>query len=186
MEPRTSDARYGNWVIGLHWLTLLLLVGVYAAIELRELYPRGSDTRAALKDLHYTLGLLAFALVWIRLAVRLASRAPAIVPAPPAWHVHAASAMHVALYAFMIAMPLLGWLALSAAGKPPSFFGIALPALLHPDAVLEKDIEELHETLGVAGYWLVGLHAAASLIHHYLLRDNTLQRMLPGRLGRSS
>jgi len=31
----------------------------------------------------------------------------------------------------------------------------------------------------VAGYYLIGLHALAALLHHYLIRDNTLQRMLP-------
>jgi cytochrome b561 len=28
------------------------------------------------------------------------------------------------------------------------------------------------------GYWLIGLHAAAALFHHYVLRDDTLRRML--------
>jgi cytochrome b561 len=34
------------------------------------------------------------------------------------------------------------------------------------------------------GYFLLGLHAAAALFHHYVLKDNTLVRMLP-RKGRS-
>ena len=51
------------------------------------------------------------------------------------------------------------------------------------DEHLAHDIEELHETVGEVGYWLIGLHAAAALFHHYLLRDNTLVRMLPSRRG---
>jgi len=31
------------------------------------------------------------------------------------------------------------------------------------------------------GYWLIGLHAAAALFHHYVVRDDTLRRMLPLR-----
>jgi cytochrome b561 len=31
------------------------------------------------------------------------------------------------------------------------------------------------------GYFLIGLHALAALFHHYVSRDNTLTRMLPGR-----
>jgi cytochrome b561 len=38
--------------------------------------------------------------------------------------------------------------------------------------------------LGSAGYWLIGLHAAAGLFHHYWVRDNTLVRMLPKRYER--
>ncbi|MFJ2550217.1 cytochrome b, partial [Pseudomonas sp. NPDC087612] len=38
-----------------------------------------------------------------------------------------------------------------------------------------------HELAGVVGYWLIGLHAAAALFHHFISRDNTFVRMLPGR-----
>ena len=38
--------------------------------------------------------------------------------------------MHLALYALMIGLPLLGWLTLSAAGKPIPFFSLELPALI--------------------------------------------------------
>jgi len=36
----------------MHWLMFLLLVAVYACIELREFYPKGSDPRKAFKTLH--------------------------------------------------------------------------------------------------------------------------------------
>jgi cytochrome b561 len=42
-------------------------------------------------------------------------------------------------------------------------------------------LKEIHEWGGVAGYWLIGLHAAAGVAHHYFWRDNTLTRMLPGK-----
>jgi len=41
--------RYTALSIGLHWLMVLLFVGVYASIELREFYPKGSILRASLK-----------------------------------------------------------------------------------------------------------------------------------------
>ncbi|HET9482532.1 MAG TPA: cytochrome b [Xanthomonadales bacterium] len=176
----SNPARYGAWLIRLHWATLLLLVAVYACIELRELYPRGSAIRDGLKDWHYALGLFVFALVWVRLLVRLGARVPPVVPALPAWQAALAHAVHVALYAFMVVMPLLGWLALSAEGKPPGWFGFTLPALVGPNEALAEQVEEWHELIGTAGYWLVGLHAAAALLHHYVLRDDTLRRMLPG------
>ncbi|MDP1660251.1 MAG: cytochrome b/b6 domain-containing protein [Methylotenera sp.] len=42
-------------------------------------------------------------------------------------------------------------------------------------------IKEVHETGGTSGYFLIGFHAAAALFHHYVVRDTTLQRMLPKR-----
>jgi len=90
-----------------------------------------------------------------------------------------------AIYVFMIAMPLLGWLILSGESQPVPFFGVHLPALIGENRVLAKQFEEIHETVGNAGYFLIGLHAAAALIHHYIHRDNTLVRMLPSRSVKS-
>ena len=181
MTWKNSASRYGSASIGIHWLMLLLFIAVYACIELRELYPKGSDPREALKTWHNMLGLLVFALVWLRLAARFSGPAPEILPRPPAWQDISAKLLHLALYAVMIAMPLSGWLLLSASGKPIPFFGLQLPALIGENKELAKTIKAVHETMGTAGYYLIGLHVAAALYHHYMVRDNTLMRMLPGR-----
>lgn len=181
MDWRNTTERYGALSIGMHWLMLLVLVAVYACIELRELYPEHSAAREALETLHYSLGLTVLALVALRLAIRWSSPGPRPAAGTPAWQRRAAAAVHVALYALMIGMPLLGWLALSAGGEPIRFFGLALPPLLAPDEALAHDLEEVHEAFGTAGYFLVGLHALAALVHHYAMRDDTLVRMLPQR-----
>ncbi|WHZ18055.1 MAG: Cytochrome b561 [Rhodanobacteraceae bacterium] len=177
---RTPD-RYHPLSIGAHWLTLALLIAVYALIELRGIFPKGTAEYQAMKTWHFMLGLTVLVVVAVRLLLRLAFRAPPITPAPAAWMLWLAKAMYLALYAFLIAMPLLGWLTLSAQGKPIPFFGLQLPALIGPDKVLGENLEEIHETIGTIGYYLVGLHAAAALFHHYFLRDDTLLRMLPWR-----
>ena len=169
--------RYSSLTISLHWFMLALLAAVYACIELRVLWPKGSDPRELIKTWHFMLGLSVFALVWVRLAARFAGGTPPIEPAPPAWQNLLAKGVHIALYALMIGMPIGGWLILSASGKPIPFFGLELPALVAPDKALAEQIKEIHETGGVVGYWLIGLHAAASLFHHYIKRDNTLVRM---------
>jgi len=181
MNWRNSTKRYGTLSIGFHWLMLLLLVAVYACINLSDLYPKGSEQRAALKTWHYMLGLAVFPLAWLRLAVQLAGPVPRIAPVPPRWQQLSARAVHVALYALMIGMPLLGWLMVSASGKAVPFFGLELPPLVGKSRSLQKLLEEIHETGGTIGYFAIGLHAAAALFHHYLVKDNTLARMLPQR-----
>lgn len=181
MKWRNSTARYGSLSIGLHWLMLPLLAAVYACIELRELSPKGSDPREALKTWHFMLGLSVLVLVSLRFAVHLTGPIPRIVPDPLRWQKLSAKLMHLALYVLMIAMPLVGWLILSAEGKPIPFFGLQLPALIGESKYLAELTKEIHETSGTVGYYLIGLHAAAALFHHYVVRDNTLRRILPSR-----
>lgn len=181
MNWKNTTIRYGSFSIGIHWLMLLLFIAVYASIELRSFYPKGSDIREGLKTWHFMLGMLVFVLVWLRLAARLSSPAPGIKPEPANWQQLSAKLMHWALYALMIVMPLSGWLLLSATGKPIPFFGLELPALIGESKGLASQIKEIHEFVGTAGYYLIGLHAAAALYHHYIMRDNTLTRMLPDR-----
>ena len=181
MNWKNTTDRYGSLSIGLHWLMVLLIVAVYACIELREIYPKGSDPREALKTWHFMLGLSVFVLVWFRLAVRLLQPRPAIDPSPVAWQEQLAKVVQWAFYALMIAMPIAGWMILSAAGKPVPFYGLQLPALIAENKETAKSIKEIHEIAGTTGYFLIALHAVAALFHHYVLRDNTLTRMLPGR-----
>ena len=60
MSWKNTVDRYGLISIGFHWVMFLLLVAVYACIELRVLYPKGSDPRDALKSWHFMLGLSVF------------------------------------------------------------------------------------------------------------------------------
>lgn len=174
-----SNTRYNSITISLHWLTFLLMIAVYAFIELRDLFPKGSDPRETMKAIHFMLGLSVLLLFLPRLIARFLGTTPAIMPEPPAWQHSAAKLTHLTLYLFMIIMPVLGWLVLSAAGKPIPFFGLQLPALIAENKELAKFLKELHETVGELGYYLIGLHVLATLYHHYFQRDNTLNRMLP-------
>jgi superoxide oxidase len=169
--------KYGSTIITLHWGMLLIIAAVFASIELRELYPKGSAIREGMKAFHFMLGMSVLVLVAIRLAIRLFSApAPKIEPEPAAWTQLAASVTHIGLYVFMIALPLVGWALLSAAGKPIPF---GLPPLLTANEGLAHTIKEVHEIGANIGLALIGLHAAAALFHHYVLRDNTLRRILP-------
>ncbi|EJL86590.1 cytochrome B561 [Polaromonas sp. CF318] len=176
-----TEKRYGPLSIGLHWFMLVLLAAVYICMELSGTFPKGSDMRSGLRTWHYMLGLSVFVLAWLRLAVNLCHRAPPVAPAPPLWQSRLARLVHAGLYVLMIGLPLAGWLVLSARGQPIPFFGLQLPALMAESKNAAGWIKEIHEAGATVGYFLVGLHALAALYHHYLLRDNTLTRMLAGR-----
>ena len=65
----------------------------------------------------------------------------------------------------------------NADGHAVLLWGLELPLLIAENPSLAGRMEELHETIGNAGYYLIGLHALGALFHHYVRHDNTLQRM---------
>lgn len=174
-----NPQKYHQWSIAMHWLMLLLLVAVYLCIELRVLYPKGSDLREGLKQWHFMLGFSVYILLTLRLIGRFLFTVPEISPTPAKWQMMSAKVVHLLLYLLMLAMPLLGMLILNYADKSLVFFGLQLPVLVSPNEDMAKQIKEIHEWIGTAGYWLVGIHALAALFHHYVIKDNTLKRMLP-------
>jgi cytochrome b561 len=181
MSWKNTKSGYGSPAILFHWLMVVLIVAGYAAMDLNSFSQKGSALREAMASWHYLLGLLVFALVWLRLLVRLTGLAPAVEPAPPAWQATLAKTVYRALYVFMATMPLLGWLTLSAKGEPVPFFGLELPALTGKNEGLANVYKDIHENFATVGYFLIGLHVAAALFHHYVRRDNTLRLMWPRR-----
>lgn len=176
--------RYSTALVAVHWFMALLMVAVFASIELRVLYAKGTEMRDAMKALHFMLGMGVLLMVLLRLAARWNSPKPVEAAASPAqtWAHRLAAMGHLALYGFMLLMPLAGWLALSAAGKPIPFFGLELPALMGPNKTFAHDIKELHEAVGQLGYWLIGVHVAAALGHHYIIKDGLMSRMALNRM----
>lgn len=175
--PIATPTRYPAVLITLHWLTLALMVGVYALIQLHDALPKGGDARALVKAWHETLGVTVFTVVLVRLPLRLWLGVPPGLESTPPWQDRLATWMHWALYALLFAAPIMGYLSLNAKGTPVPFYGLQLPALIGPDRALAGNLKEIHETIGTLGYWLIGLHAAAALVHHYLMHDDTLGRM---------
>lgn len=180
MSWKNSEQRYGTVSIALHWLMALLMVGVYACIELHEAYGR-TPTAAMFERWHTMLGLAVLWLVVVRLVLRFMQPTPAIVPPMVDWQHKLAMLMHVALYAFMVVSPLIGWLMFSAEGHDVMFFGLQLPSLTERDRAFAVQVGEVHEAVGTLGYFLIGAHTAAALFHHHVVKDNTLLRMLPRR-----
>jgi len=179
---RNSTQRYGSLQVALHWLMLVMMIAVYVGMECRGYFPK--EIRPTLvRIMHYSFGISILFMVFVRVGVRLSGPAPVISPEPPRWQERLSTLMHLALYAFMIAMPLMAWLSYSLKGKPVWFYGMQIPPFTATDAPLAKQLRLMHWHRHVAewGYWLLGLHAAAALFHHYIVKDNTLTRMLPHR-----
>jgi cytochrome b561 len=174
------SARYSPGLRRLHWLMALLVAATYFFVEQRGLFPRGSAGRAGMMQAHFWLGIAVFALVLWRLALRRRHGAPPITPALPGWQAWPSKLLHLSLYAFLVAMPVLGLLTAWTDGRTlyVPFTHVAMPAPVGEDEALAHRLEDLHGSIGELFYWVIGLHILAALYHHFVRRDDTLARML--------
>ena len=179
---RPTD-RYDILARSIHWIAAGLIVLAWAAIEVHDAFPKGSDGRKLLGSLHTQLGLVVLMLLAIRVPWRaLRPVTPAPVAGPPCTRM-LASATKIALYVLMLAAPVVGLATAQARGEAVSFLGVALPNLFGGFHAERRAIKEVHELLGDAILVVAALHATAALWHHLVLRDGTLLRMLGPRRG---
>jgi cytochrome b561 len=162
----------------LHWLMAIcilamLFIGVGMVSTVMPKY-------VPLLATHKTLGIAILVLALLRIAVRLRSGTPPLPRDLPEPMRLAARLSHLALYALMIAMPLLGWGMLSAGGYPVVlFWGIHLPPILPHSDALHTLLWNAHFTLAFAFFALILLHIAAGLFHALVRRDGVFESMAP-------
>ncbi|MFC0083445.1 cytochrome b [Dyella flava] len=167
-------------LVVMHWLTVLCVCMAATLILVRELVD-GRALRQWLLEGHRHFGLFVLILFFLRVALRFRlGKLPSV--SHNAWPIRVAAALtHIALYALMLALPMLGWALSNAQHKPVHFFGLTLPMLVGGDADLADQLQTLHVDAAWLLLALVVLHIAAALWHHFMLRDGTLRLMLPKR-----
>lgn len=177
MPPMTAAARYDLATISFHWTIAVLVVIQWGLAQIIDLFPRGLP-RIEARSVHIGLGIVLGILLVARLLWR-ATRGRALPPAESGVLQILAKSVHRALYALLIAVVLVGIFLVYVRGD--SFFGLfTVPAFDPGNKALRHNVAELHETIANIILVLAGLHAVASLIHHYVWRDGVLRRMLPG------
>ncbi|RQH05446.1 cytochrome b [Paraburkholderia dinghuensis] len=171
----TAD-RYSKPAKFFHWLIFLLVALAWLSIEVRG--PKGTDSRVFWSNVHFWAGSLVLSLATLRLLWRLWHGAPAEIDSKRLF-AFLSRLVHLMLYLFIFVQPLLGILMINAAGHPVALQGVDLQiTLIGADPIAREIFKNAHELIGNVFYWVVGLHALAAIAHHFVLRDNTLRRMI--------
>lgn len=186
IEASTSPARgYPASMRIMHWLIAAIVLFTIPLGLFMANAPQGTIEQSRmdrLYDLHKSLGVLIFALMALRLAVRWRVGAPAPVPTLTRLERIASSAVHHLLYLLLLLMPIGGWAANSAFGAPTPFFGLFnLPPLLSRNEALADRLFAGHRLVGIVLAVLILAHVGAALMHFVVRRDRVLQRMIIGR-----
>jgi cytochrome b561 len=179
--PDAATGKHAPATIALHWATVMAVVVVVAAIYLRETTEE-KWIRQAFLDLHRQLGLLIIVGLVLRLAVRFTVGMADHTKDMPALMRWAAWLAHIALYAMLLAVPVLGWAASNAHDVKLNFLGtLPLPNLVKADSDLSDTLDDYHKWSTWAMGVLVLMHIGAALWHHHVRKDGVLKAMLPNR-----
>jgi cytochrome b561 len=169
-------AKYDPFARLLHWLIVLLLIAQYAVAWTMPDIHRGVQP-VGLIGWHLELGTAIVAVMVVRIVWRFVRREPGVVESSRLMR-QAASLTHGLLYALLIVEPVLGWINASARGWRVTLFGvIPLPPLSAEGASFGRLMGDVHQVVAWAVVGVVGVHVAAALYHHFLLRDGLLRRM---------
>ena len=174
-----SVARYSAPAQALHWLTAILVLIAFI------FGPGGSEERvyAASRDfdrqLHETLGACVLTLVALRILWWTVDTRPN-PPQAPRWMEITARLVQTTLYVLLFAVPLSAIAGAWLEGHPLTLLGgIRISPLVSESHANGAKIASIHTWLGDAIVWVAGMHALASLYHHFFLKDSVLKSMLP-------
>ncbi len=182
MQLANTETRYGAFPLAVHWATVICVVAGWLLGQFMDDFPKGVARDSAFA-IHVALGELVLVLLALRLLWRLFNRPPAPLPTRFGRAGEIAAMLgHAALYVLLLAVPIVGIVAQFRRGNALPIFGVWHVASPWPaDRAAAHSVMEVHEVLANALLIFAALHAAAALIHHYVFRDRTLVRMLPGR-----
>lgn len=177
--PAAQGVRHARTTIALHWLTALLVVALWTIGRTIDVASRGA-ARVDYRSIHLTLGVVLGVVLLARLVWRM-TRGGML----PALHqgvmLVVARATHWLLYALLLATVVLGVLNVWARGD--SIYNLVTVPQWHAgDRPFIHQIGDWHALAANTVLIVAGLHSAAALFHHFILRDATLSRMLPWQI----
>lgn len=177
----SSSKNYTSMFKFLHWFMSFAIIGLFVAgFVMTSMAP--SDLKWTTYGLHKSLGFTMLVLVFIRILSRLMN--------PPKIKHHSISALHYVLikisvpvlYLVILCMTLSGFIMSDAGGHAINLFSLyELPLLLTNMKFLAEYAHTVHVYVAPVGATIIGLHIVAALYHHFILKDDTLMRMMPGK-----
>lgn len=178
---KNTKNQYGSVSKCFHWGVFILVALMLICGFFMEDLP--DSMQGTTYMLHKSTGILILGLIILRLFWRWINITPVLPSATPVLLRFAAHLVHAFLYILLIAMPISGWILSTAAGRIPAFYGlINMP---FPGIEKSKEIATIagnaHEFIAYALLFVIIVHIAAGLKHHFMDKDDILIRMMPNR-----
>lgn len=186
MSLSNTTTHYGTVTKVFHWLTALLILtliplGIYA-----HGLPYDTSEQLAQKawlfSLHKTLGVTVFFTALARILWAISQPKPGLLHTERKLESLAAETVHWLLYGSLLLVPLSGWIHHAATdGFAPIWWPLGQDLPFVPkSASLAAAAAGLHVVFERVLAVSILLHIAGALKHHFVDKDVTLRRMLPG------
>lgn len=176
--------RYGflrrilHWVVALSGLGLLAVGMLFYFLDVEGTQKLlGADTTHMLLKYHKSFGIVVLIAAVLIFNMRRSSGVPAYDPPLTFLLRWPSKLVHWLMILGLIAMPILGWLATAAAGKPVQFFDWTLPGIIGQNTQWAKTLFHYHSQVGLVLLALVGLHVLGAFVHGKVAHDNINSRM---------
>lgn len=187
---RNSTHTYGGVTKTFHWLTAFLILSLIPLGIIANGLPYETSEQLAQKawlfSFHKTLGIAVFFVALLRILWALSQPKPGLLNTGKRVESWLAETVHWLLYGSLVLVPLSGWIHHSATSGfapiwPPisNLVGQSLP-LIPKSETLAHTAASLHIIFERVLVISILLHIAGALKHHFMDRDITLRRMLPG------
>ncbi len=178
MGIRRTSLRYGAVAICLHWLSAILIIGMFVA----GIVASETDDpirKAAILRLHAPIGLAVLGLTVVRILWWLAADRKPLPPAgQPTWQTGLSLWVHRLFYVAILGMTASGIWLMNASGAGKIIFqGSAKPM----PAFETYAAFQAHSTIALVLEELFVLHVVAALYHQFIRKDRLLARMGLGR-----
>lgn len=177
--------RYNSLAIILHWVmasAILLMLASGLTLAFAELEPA---FKFQLYQWHKSLGVFVLLVAILRLFIRVITKSPSLPPFSPKELIFAKIG-HWALYFFMFALPISGWVMVSSSiyGLPTIVFGWFewphIPGIAANVSVSEF-AKDTHWYLALVLMALLVGHVGAVIKHAVVDKHNLLTRMWWGK-----
>ena len=174
---RNSSQQYGWLSILFHWLSAVIVIGMFALgwwmVDLNYYSPWYTDA----PHYHKSVGILLIALTTARVAWKVSQTSPEAIGNK--WEKKGAKMAHVLFYLLIFTMFFSGYLISTADNRGIevfNWFTLGSIGRLFEDQADTAGF--VHEYLAYTLIGLASLHALAAFKHHFINNDTTLVRML--------
>lgn len=178
MQLLDNGLRFSPITIVLHWLVALALLAILA-LQGAIAYAPDQGVRLAFAQWQNLAGLLLFGVSIYRFWARINAYHPLPVGTPNPIEVIISRSVAVALALAMVLLPVAVWASRATAGEVTALpGGLTLPTLLPINPSLNHVVDVLFNIGATAFLAGLALHVFGAVKNHFLLKNNTLMRML--------